>query len=596
MAAHRNVLQSARIVCVVAGLAACLNAQLVSNPTAVPPTVNPPVVFLNGYQAGCTGTVTFEETFGQADRILERTGRVSLFFNNCEQARNRPLEELGAVFARYLDGLRYSDGQAVPQVDVIAHSMGGLIVRAYLSGKQPERREFRPPSQVKIRKAVFLAVPFFGAIAAEFPGAAGNEQFDQLRPGSVFLYDLATWNQTVDDLREIDGIAVVADGGSGLVSGNGANADDSTVSVTSGSLEFAMPGRTRVVPYCHTRLSGLLALACSNQTAVAYMTDESHDSARIVVSFLNGTNDWQSVGRSPSQHARLSTTGGLIVEARDAEDRAVPIQSATVSQGQVRVRGERVWSEGIPSGAPVQLSITTATGTIRSELPAAPAVTRAWRVTDATPNIAAVLPSPSRGMPRVTAPGMFVTIYGSQLATATAQAESQPYPNALSGTEVLVNGQAAGLHYVSPGQVNVLMPDDVSGLVKLLLRNSRGQHTVNVLVEPAVPTLFGTALNAVTGAPITTAAPALRGDYVALYLTGLGRAERRADGLDWALMTPEVTVGGRPCALLYAGRAPGYAGLDQVNCQIASDAATGDMVTASVRSGNRTGVAMIPVR
>jgi uncharacterized protein (TIGR03437 family) len=565
--------------------------------SAIPRTVRPPVVFLNGYQSGCGGSVTFEETFGQADRILERNGRVALFFNNCEQARNRPLEELGAALGRYLDGLQYADGQPVSQVDVVAHSMGGLIVRSYLSGKQIERREFRPPSQPKIRKAVFLAVPFFGAIVTEFPGATGADpQFEQLRPGSSFLYDLATWNQGMDDLRETDAIAVVADGGSGIVSGNGRNADDSTVSVTSASLEFAGAGRTRIVPYCHTRLSGLLAAGCTTQSAVAYITDDSHESARIMTSFLNDTNEWQSIGRGPSEHTRLSTTGGLIAELRDAEDRAIAIQNATASQGRVRVRGERIWSEDIPAATPVQFSVTRVTGTLRSEIAVPAGTTRASRLTDNSPDIAAILPSPSRGTPRVGAPGMFVTIYGSQLASATAQAEMQPYPNTLGGTEVLVNGQGAGVQYVSPTQVNMLMPDVASGLVKLTVRNSRGQQTLNVLVEPFVPTLFGAALNAQTGASITTSAPALRGDYVALYLTGLGRTERRSDGLDWSLAVPQVMIGGKACSVVYAGRAPGYAGLDQINCQIALDATTGDTVNVGVTAGRRSGTATIPVR
>jgi uncharacterized protein (TIGR03437 family) len=588
---------------VIAGLAACaagLNAQLVSAPSAIPRGVNPPVVFVNGYQAGCSGNVTFEGTFGQADRILQADGRVSLFFNNCEQARNRPIEELGAALRRYVEALRYADGQPVPSVDVVAHSMGGLIVRSYLSGKQAGRGEFTPPQDVKIRKAVFVAVPFFGAIVTEFPGAAGGSndpQFEQLRPGSAFLYDLAIWNQGIDDLREIDAIAVVADGGSGIVSGNGMAADDSTVSVTSASLDFLMPDRTRVVNYCHTRLTGLLALGCSTQTPVAAIDSDRHDTARIILSFLNDTPVWRTVGSSTRDHPRLSTTGGILAEVRDGLDAVAIIQTATAAQGRIRIRGnERIWSEDVPVALPLQIAITQATGTIRPELQALSGATRVFRLTDGAPNMAAVLPSPSRGRPRVTAPGMFVTIYGSGLATTTAQAGSQPYPDALGGTEVVVDGQPAGVQYVSPTQVNILMPDPAAGAVKLMLRNPLGQQTVNILVEPSVPTLFGAALNAQTGAPITPGNPARHGDFVALYLTGLGLTEPRSDGLEWAIATTEVSIGGRPCPLLYAGRAPGFSGLDQINCRIAADADTGDTVTVFVNTGKRTGTAAIPVR
>ena len=54
------------------------------------------------------------------------------------------------------------------------------------------------------------------------------------------------------------------------------NFDDSTVSVTSASLDFARPGRTRVIPYCHTSLTGILSIACAGSApAIARMTTTS---------------------------------------------------------------------------------------------------------------------------------------------------------------------------------------------------------------------------------------------------------------------------------------------------------------------------------
>ena len=94
------------------------------------------MVFVNGYQFGCTGTVTFQDTFGSADQLLARDSRASLFFNNCTVPNNPPIEDLGNEFGKFLESLRYSDGRPVPQVDVVAHSMGGMIVRSYIAGKQ----------------------------------------------------------------------------------------------------------------------------------------------------------------------------------------------------------------------------------------------------------------------------------------------------------------------------------------------------------------------------------------------------------------------------------------------------------------------------
>jgi hypothetical protein len=97
------------------------------------------VVFLNGFQSGCPGGESFAGSFGQFDSILQGDGRVTLFFNNCEQGRNQPIEDLGATLGRYLDGLRYADGTPVPQVDVFAHSMGGQIVRLRASVRIPPK-------------------------------------------------------------------------------------------------------------------------------------------------------------------------------------------------------------------------------------------------------------------------------------------------------------------------------------------------------------------------------------------------------------------------------------------------------------------------
>src|SRR4051794_5579968 len=116
------------------------------------------------------------------------------------------------------------------------------------------------------------------------------------------------------------------------------------------------------------------------------------------------------------------------------------------------------------------------------------------------------------------------------------------------------------------------------------------------MVEPVVPSLYLNALNAVTGALITATAPIHPGDFVSIYGTGLGATEHRADGLDWAKQQPTVTVGGQPCTLTYAGRAPGFTGLDQINCQIASGLTPSDTTSVVVTALSRSATISIPVR
>jgi uncharacterized protein (TIGR03437 family) len=79
------------------------------------------------------------------------------------------------------------------------------------------------------------------------------------------------------------------------------------------------------------------------------------------------------------------------------------------------------------------------------------------------------------------------------------------------------------------------------------------------------------------------------GDYVELYATGLGATTNR-NGLDYANQQPTVTIGGQDCPVTYAGRAPGYVGLDQINCIVpaglGNNAAAPVIVTSGARGSN----------
>lgn len=56
------------------------------------------------------------------------------------------------------------------------------------------------------------------------------------------------------------------------------------------------------------------------------------------------------------------------------------------------------------------------------------------------------------------APGSTVAVFGSNLASRAAWASSSAWPRMLEGTSVFINGVAAPLQYVSPGQINAQVP------------------------------------------------------------------------------------------------------------------------------------------
>jgi uncharacterized protein (TIGR03437 family) len=216
----------------------------------------------------------------------------------------------------------------------------------------------------------------------------------------------------------------------------------------------------------------------------------------------------------------------------------------------------------LPNGVAAALSVPLVTGSTR-------AVTA-----KAGPLVNAIFPSAAALFPRSVAPGSLVSLYGNQLSTMSG------------ATEVLVNGQTMPVLFADAQQINTLVPEAAAGLVKLKVKNTAGEHSVNLLVEPVAPAIFAPALNGITGTLVSPQAPLHRGDYVALFVTGLGATETRG-GLEWAVAQPEVTFGGRPCTVTYAGRAPGFPGLDQINCRISEEAQLSDAAPVVVQSRGR---------
>jgi triacylglycerol esterase/lipase EstA (alpha/beta hydrolase family) len=108
------------------------------SPFANPETSSaaPPVVLLDGIQLSLDGSCPIPQdstgTFGNLLAYLQAAPNNVpnvYFFENCTECPECAIEQLGAELATFLSGL------AAPQVDVIAHSMGGLILRSYLAGR-----------------------------------------------------------------------------------------------------------------------------------------------------------------------------------------------------------------------------------------------------------------------------------------------------------------------------------------------------------------------------------------------------------------------------------------------------------------------------
>lgn len=490
----------------------------------------PPIVLLNGYQGQCDVGSPSSVVFGKMQDLLTAQGLTVYYFDNCTakaSGSGRPtIEDIGQAFGQFLGGL------GVPQVDVVGHSMGGLIIRTYLEGLLPSGK-FAPPAVPGIRKAVLIGTPHFGALMESYLFATSpvDAQLEELLPGSAFEWALNTGNQGTYDFRGIDAIAVAGDAaGTTDIPADGAQGtSDGAVPLTSaGIVGFLGPDRVRVLQACHVR--GLPSFICVGP-ALAWVDSDSHDGYRIVNSFLAGTDDWKSIGHSPAQDPVLSKYGGVDIAVADSNGNIFKSpRSMVAKQGDLLGNsGSGVFFgdllpagaynfivSGAGSGDPGQAPMTALPGVHREVL------AKTGPRIDSIQAAAGPLQTLSR------APGMMVSIYGA----------------ALSGATVTVGAQPATILFSADSQINAVLPDSIGGVVPFTVSTASGSHTVNLFVESAVPALFsadGSGTGAAlafhaNGALVSAANPAVAGETISLEATGLGSPSPAV---------PAVTIGGQ---------------------------------------------------
>jgi uncharacterized protein (TIGR03437 family) len=204
------------------------------------------------------------------------------------------------------------------------------------------------------------------------------------------------------------------------------------------------------------------------------------------------------------------------------------------------------------------------------------------------------------------AQGDIVAVFGNQFDfDAPTAASSLPLQNMLDGIQVMVNGTAAPLYYVSAGQINFEIPIDAStanggGGTIQVIRNGTAGNLIYVEIDAQAPRfivydggygIMTTPQGALTGIP---SAPVKVGDTVVIYVLGLGpttppvvsgTASPGPPGLATVPGITKVCFGVEDpfhqavCATpLFAGLTPNFVGLYQINVTIPS----------GVNSGNNT--------
>ena len=212
----------------------------------------------------------------------------------------------------------------------------------------------------------------------------------------------------------------------------------------------------------------------------------------------------------------------------------------------------------------------------------------------------------------------WVTAYGTNLSATTRGWDASDFvngamPTSLDGVSVVLTyfgaPRLATIGYVSPTQVNFLLPSDTSATtVQVQVRNAAG-------ITPQAPITVATAapqfLTAADGKHVfgthadgtsLTQSPATKGETVTLYATGCGpTSPALTPGIvpsqSLALGTlPQIMISGAAAAVGSANVFPGTGGVYQVSVQVPAAAASGDLPVLIQTGTFVSAQALLPVK
>jgi uncharacterized protein (TIGR03437 family) len=196
------------------------------------------------------------------------------------------------------------------------------------------------------------------------------------------------------------------------------------------------------------------------------------------------------------------------------------------------------------------------------------------------------------------APGEIVTFHGVNFSrsgpAALSPNSTSPLATSLAGAQVLIDGKAIPLLYVSATQINAIVPFEVAGELSATVQLSAEGNTTtwSVPVTGAAPGIFtidgsGGGQAAVLNADNSVNGPgqaAARGSEIQIFATGIPYAGQVTGSVSPSAASgpgPAVTVaiGGSNATVVYAGPAPeAVAGLVQINALVPQSISAGAAV------------------
>lgn len=219
------------------------------------------------------------------------------------------------------------------------------------------------------------------------------------------------------------------------------------------------------------------------------------------------------------------------------------------------------------------------------------------------------------------APGSFITLYGQNLSEATQGVSFVPFPLSLANVSVSFDAPdgsrsvPARLAFVSPTQVNLVIPYELQGLSSVRMKVSLDRYSTRVIDLPlsaASPAAFeysegGTLFAAALDTQFRLIGPAnaaRRGQVVQIYANGLGAVNQTVGSGEVAPAnppavvtdTPTVTIAGRTAAVQFAGLSPGSVALYQINVLVPEDTPTGVQPVVITVGGRQAKTVSLPIQ
>jgi uncharacterized protein (TIGR03437 family) len=197
------------------------------------------------------------------------------------------------------------------------------------------------------------------------------------------------------------------------------------------------------------------------------------------------------------------------------------------------------------------------------------------------------------------APGAFTSIYGVHLGAGQNLAPALPLTTQLGGTQVVLGGRPLPLQYAGDGQVNAVIPYDVTpnSTQQLIVTNGPALSVPQpIVIAPAQPAVFangdgeGVVFDVKPGTsaqvPVDAKHPISAGDAIVIYCAGLGPVNPPVAAGSAAPSSPPakttspvtVTIGGKTAQVFFSGLVGGLAGEYQVNAYVPKGITPGDAV------------------